>query len=78
MLLPYFVVGSHVNPYRGNLLSFSFGVRLIFTILLRKLEKEREREKKKKLPLTCLQWGTADAKIKDPFVENPEFKGSPF
>ena len=77
MLLPYFVVGSHVNPYRGNLLSFSFGVRLIFTILLRKLEKEKDTHKKK-LPLTCLQWGTVDAKIKDPFVENPEFKGFSF
>ena len=24
------------------------------------------------------QWGTADAEIKDPFVENPQLKGSPF
>ena len=24
------------------------------------------------------QWGTADAEIKDPSVENPEPKGSPF
>ena len=42
------------------------------------LKPETSQEQNQGSSVCVSQWGTADAEIKIPSVENPELKGSPF